>query len=100
MFWSKKTEIPKIDPPPPWANIDNVPRLQHDQARVRLNIVKWTQAVTGFGIWPTRFLLLLLSAAIAFAGYAYYFTAHTPPPLPRQVNRPAMDKYASTTIRL
>jgi hypothetical protein len=97
MFFSKKTpEVPKnVPPPPPWANIDAVPKRAVSRAISGLTEI--TMRATGFGRLGSQLLLFILSAGLAFVAYAVYLNGQAPAQSPPEMQRPAVDKYASST---
>jgi|GEM_PF-2126179 len=102
MFFKKKTPttIPTRNAPPPWENIDTSSVKHVSTGRSRFNLSGFISQVTGFGKWGTRFLLLGFAVSIGFVSYAIYFTEKQGQPPPPDINRPAMDKYATSSTRL
>src|SRR5262245_57122418 len=98
MFWNKKPPETAGGVKPPWENIDDVPKLQHICAK-RADLAEYVGHITGFGKWPSRFLLVGFALAIGFVAYAFFTNAQRGEPLPPNVDRPAMDQWASTTIQ-
>lgn len=101
MFFRKKNTEQKVEgagsPAPPWENIDAIP-VRHSVIP-RFDLIDFTMRVTGYGKWTVRLLLLGLAVSLIFISYLLYLRAQQVAPLPRDVNRPAMDLYASSTIK-
>lgn len=99
MWFRKKTPVENSDgasAPPPWENIDTVPKREHAQ-RMRFNLTQYVVYGTGFSPRGAKLLLFGFAVAICFIAYVIYMTSLQGPPLPRDVSRPAIDQYASTT---
>jgi hypothetical protein len=86
-------------PPPPWENIDRIPQRQH-VLRPRFDLVAFFVQLTGLGGPATKMLLLFFSVLIFFSAYIVYLSGQIGSALPPEVNRPAMDKFATSTSRL
>jgi hypothetical protein len=96
-FNKKPDAVPENSaPPPPWENIDKT-KVSKSTGKFRFNLMEFIEQATGFGKFGTRLLMLGLAIALGFVAYIVYFTAHQGLPPPPDVNRPAMDKFASTT---
>jgi hypothetical protein len=96
-MWFKKKETPREDNSvaPPWEHIDTIPKKP--SIIKRFDLVEFVMYGTGFGKWGARFLLLGFAAAILFLSYVLYVSPSHNPPLPPEVDRPALDQYASST---
>jgi len=102
MFFRKKnTPDQKVEgansPAPPWENIDTIPKKK--SIIPRFDLTDFTMHVTGYGKWGARFLLLGFAISIGFISYLLFLRSQQVAPLPRDVNRPAMDEKATTTVR-
>lgn len=97
MFFSRKPKIiPKISAPPPWENIDAVPKKIVSTA---FSLVMFTVRVTGFSLMGARILLLAFSAAFLFVAYALYINMQQPFPTPPHAERAAIDSAATTSLQ-
>src|SRR6185503_3980863 len=96
--FSKKTEEPKKDTnaPPPWVGIDNIPKKPAIE-RLAFDLADFTSTVTGFKRWQSQLMIFGAAVLLGFTAYAFYLHHESANPLPPDAQRPAMDKYASST---
>ncbi len=87
-------------PTPPWENIDNVPKRDLAETRNSFDLTGFISGVTGFSRLWSKLFLLGLAVIIFFLAYVYYEAAQQGAPPPPYLNRPAIDKYASSTTRI
>src|ERR1051325_7062523 len=95
MFFGKKKPEEQPGPPPPWVNIDKVPK--RPSLVQRFDIVDFIARVTGFSRLGAKFFLIGLALALIFLSYIIFQAPRISHPLPRDAERPAIDKNATSS---
>lgn len=97
MFWRKKAlnENPSQRVAPPWENIDTIPKRPSEIPKA--DLTEFVMHVTGFGKLLSRFVLIVFALSLGFVAYIIYVSPAQTPPLPKDVDRPALDRYATST---
>jgi hypothetical protein len=97
MFWRKKSpsENSLQSAPPPWENIDTIPKRPSEIPKA--DLTEFVMHVTGFGKLFSRVILIVFALSLGFVAYIIYVSPAQTPPLPKDVNRPALDKYATSS---
>lgn len=97
MFWRKKSppENSRESAPPPWENIDTIPKRPSQIPKA--DLTEFVMHVTGFGKILSRLVLVVFALSLGFVAYIIYVSPAQTQPLPKDVNRSALDKYATST---